>query len=223
MSRQFAIERERATRGAFLLEFLNSAGPTPEQIASRAGYRARRCAATSATSSDTGSGSACTASSCPTRAMPCRSPRTSGTTSAARRPTSTATGPIRADGPRRGRGRGEQDPDRDGAEPDPLDGPLVRGPPDGDAPDGHRSADERGRRESEMPRCSPTSTSSEAGASSPASASPPTLTIVALAIRAAEHIAARLRPGRPTATPAAHRLPQAAAAFRRGGDAETAV
>jgi glucose dehydrogenase len=33
MSRQFAIERDRATHGAFLLEFLNSAGPTPEQIA----------------------------------------------------------------------------------------------------------------------------------------------------------------------------------------------
>jgi choline dehydrogenase-like flavoprotein len=33
MSRQFAIERARATRGAFLLEFLNSAGPTPERIA----------------------------------------------------------------------------------------------------------------------------------------------------------------------------------------------
>ena len=37
MSRQFAIERERATRGAFLLEFLNSAGPTPEQIAIASG------------------------------------------------------------------------------------------------------------------------------------------------------------------------------------------
>ena len=37
MSRQFAIERERATRGAFLLEFLNSAGPTPEQIAVASG------------------------------------------------------------------------------------------------------------------------------------------------------------------------------------------
>jgi glucose dehydrogenase len=33
MSRQFAVERDRATRGAFMLEFLNSAGPTPEQIA----------------------------------------------------------------------------------------------------------------------------------------------------------------------------------------------
>ena len=33
MSRRFAIERDRATRGAFLLEFLNSAGPTPERIA----------------------------------------------------------------------------------------------------------------------------------------------------------------------------------------------
>ena len=37
MSRQFAIERERATQGAFLLEFLNSAGPTPEQIAVASG------------------------------------------------------------------------------------------------------------------------------------------------------------------------------------------
>ena len=37
MSRQFAIERDRATRGAFLLEFLNSAGPTPEQIAVASG------------------------------------------------------------------------------------------------------------------------------------------------------------------------------------------
>jgi choline dehydrogenase-like flavoprotein len=37
MSRQFAVERDRATRGAFLLEFLNSAGPTPERIALRSG------------------------------------------------------------------------------------------------------------------------------------------------------------------------------------------
>jgi choline dehydrogenase-like flavoprotein len=37
MSRQFAIERDRATRGAFLLEFLNSAGPTPERIAVTSG------------------------------------------------------------------------------------------------------------------------------------------------------------------------------------------
>ena len=33
MSRQFAIERDRGTRGAFLLEFLNSAGATPERLA----------------------------------------------------------------------------------------------------------------------------------------------------------------------------------------------
>jgi glucose dehydrogenase len=37
MSRQFAIERDRSTRGAFLLEFLNSAGPTPGEIAERSG------------------------------------------------------------------------------------------------------------------------------------------------------------------------------------------
>ena len=37
MSRQFAIDRERSARGAFLLEFLNSAGPTPEQIAVKSG------------------------------------------------------------------------------------------------------------------------------------------------------------------------------------------
>jgi len=37
MSRQFAVERARATRGAFLLEFLNSAGPTPDRIASASG------------------------------------------------------------------------------------------------------------------------------------------------------------------------------------------
>jgi choline dehydrogenase-like flavoprotein len=37
MSRQFAIERDRASRGAFLLEFLNSAGPTPERIAGASG------------------------------------------------------------------------------------------------------------------------------------------------------------------------------------------
>jgi choline dehydrogenase-like flavoprotein len=46
------------------------------------------------------------------------------------------------------------------------------------------------------------------------SASPPTLTIAALAIRAAEHIAATLRPpgqSEPTATPAAHGRPQAVA------------
>ncbi len=33
MSRRFAVERDRTTRGAFLLEFMNSAGPTPERIA----------------------------------------------------------------------------------------------------------------------------------------------------------------------------------------------
>jgi glucose dehydrogenase len=37
MSRRFAVDRERATRGAFLLEFLNSAGPTPERIALASG------------------------------------------------------------------------------------------------------------------------------------------------------------------------------------------
>jgi choline dehydrogenase-like flavoprotein len=37
MSRKFAIERDRGTAGAFLLEFLNSAGPTPEQIALASG------------------------------------------------------------------------------------------------------------------------------------------------------------------------------------------
>ena len=37
MSRQFAIERDRATHGAFILEFLNSAGPTPERIAVTSG------------------------------------------------------------------------------------------------------------------------------------------------------------------------------------------
>jgi choline dehydrogenase-like flavoprotein len=37
MSRQFAIDRDRTTRGAFLLEFLNSAGPTPERIAVASG------------------------------------------------------------------------------------------------------------------------------------------------------------------------------------------
>jgi glucose dehydrogenase len=37
MSRQFAVQRPRGTRGAFLLEFLNSAGPTPDQIARASG------------------------------------------------------------------------------------------------------------------------------------------------------------------------------------------
>ena len=37
MSRQFAVERDRATRGAFFLEFLNSAGPKPDQIALASG------------------------------------------------------------------------------------------------------------------------------------------------------------------------------------------
>ena len=37
MSRQFAIDRDRATRGAFFLEFLNSAGPTPDEIAVASG------------------------------------------------------------------------------------------------------------------------------------------------------------------------------------------
>jgi choline dehydrogenase-like flavoprotein len=37
MSRQFAVGRDRAGRAAFFLEFLNSAGPTPEQIAAASG------------------------------------------------------------------------------------------------------------------------------------------------------------------------------------------
>ena len=37
MSRQFAIARDRAARGAFFLEFLNSAGPTPDEIAAASG------------------------------------------------------------------------------------------------------------------------------------------------------------------------------------------
>jgi choline dehydrogenase-like flavoprotein len=37
MSRQFAIERDRKVRGAFLLELMNSAGPTPEVIARTSG------------------------------------------------------------------------------------------------------------------------------------------------------------------------------------------
>ena len=32
-ARQFTVDRDRASRGAFLLEFLNSAGPTPERLA----------------------------------------------------------------------------------------------------------------------------------------------------------------------------------------------
>jgi choline dehydrogenase-like flavoprotein len=37
MSRQFAVGGDRARRGAFLLEFLNSAGPTPEELAAASG------------------------------------------------------------------------------------------------------------------------------------------------------------------------------------------
>ena len=37
MSRQFAVTGDRATRGAFFLEFLNSAGPTPDEIAVASG------------------------------------------------------------------------------------------------------------------------------------------------------------------------------------------
>ncbi len=37
MSRQFTVQRPRGTRGAFLLEFLNSVGPTPDQLASASG------------------------------------------------------------------------------------------------------------------------------------------------------------------------------------------
>ena len=37
MSRQFAVGQARATRGAFLMEFLNSAGPAPDRIASASG------------------------------------------------------------------------------------------------------------------------------------------------------------------------------------------
>ena len=37
MSHQFAVERSRATDGAFFLEFLNSAGPTPARIAAASG------------------------------------------------------------------------------------------------------------------------------------------------------------------------------------------
>jgi choline dehydrogenase-like flavoprotein len=37
MSRQFSVERNRASDGAFFLEFLNSAGPTPDRIALSSG------------------------------------------------------------------------------------------------------------------------------------------------------------------------------------------
>jgi choline dehydrogenase-like flavoprotein len=37
MSRQFAVAGDRAARGAFMLEFLNSAGGTPAAIAARSG------------------------------------------------------------------------------------------------------------------------------------------------------------------------------------------
>jgi len=37
MSQQFAVDRNRATRGAFFLEFLNSAGPKPDRIAATSG------------------------------------------------------------------------------------------------------------------------------------------------------------------------------------------
>jgi choline dehydrogenase-like flavoprotein len=37
MSRQFAVEGDRSSRAAFLLEFLNSAGPTPEGVAVASG------------------------------------------------------------------------------------------------------------------------------------------------------------------------------------------
>jgi len=37
MSRQFSVDRDRARRGAFLMEFLNSAGSTPERIAGASG------------------------------------------------------------------------------------------------------------------------------------------------------------------------------------------
>jgi choline dehydrogenase-like flavoprotein len=37
MATQFAVGPERGVRGGFLLEFLNSAGPTPEQIATTSG------------------------------------------------------------------------------------------------------------------------------------------------------------------------------------------
>lgn len=37
MSRQFAVERDRAARGPFYLEFMNSAGPTPDRIAVASG------------------------------------------------------------------------------------------------------------------------------------------------------------------------------------------
>jgi choline dehydrogenase-like flavoprotein len=37
MSRQFAAPRDRATRGAFFLEFLNSAGPKPDELAVASG------------------------------------------------------------------------------------------------------------------------------------------------------------------------------------------
>jgi choline dehydrogenase-like flavoprotein len=37
ISRQFAVGRDRTARAAFFLEFLNSAGPTPEQLAAESG------------------------------------------------------------------------------------------------------------------------------------------------------------------------------------------
>ena len=72
MSRQFAIERDRAARGAFLLEFLNSAGPTPEQIAVKSGQSGEALRRHVREEFGHWLGFACTPSNCLSEATPCR-------------------------------------------------------------------------------------------------------------------------------------------------------
>ena len=153
MSRQFAIERDRATRGAFLLEFLNSAGPTPERIAVASGLSGEALRQHVRDEFGHWLGIRVYCEQLPTRANAVSlAPGREGLLRQPRAAHSLQRGPVRAKGARRGQGRRDQDPDGDGSEPDPGDRPDLREPPDRDPPDGHRSAHERGRRQSEVPR-----------------------------------------------------------------------
>ena len=194
MSRQFAIERDRATHGAFLLEFLNSAGPTPERSPSRVGSRERPCASTCASEFGHWLGIRVYCEQLPDRGNAVSlAPNVRDYFGSPAPHIHCGVGAYERKALDEAKEVATQDPDGPGSEPDPSDGPHLRGHQIGT----HRMGTD--------PRTSvvdvnlvchdlPNLYLVGSGCFVTASASPPTLTIAALAIRAAEHIAARLRP-----------------------------
>ena len=154
MSRQFAIERDRGTRGAFLLEFLNSAGPTPERLAVSSGewgeaLRRRVREEFGRVARDPRVRGAI-ARSCQLGLAQCADPRL------LRHPSTSPAlwhRSVRARSARRCQGSREQDPGFNGTYRYTIEQPLLRRTSDRHAPDGHGSPEKRGRRQPPRPRC----------------------------------------------------------------------